>query len=294
MPTPTSTPSNLFPDNLDAQKAYLILLYSPYFEHTANMKLYEGDKTDYFKDQRFSTYVEYKGINHNEKNNLILEVTFPAQAVGGIIHRLFKIDKDLKKVTPVFREKNNILNPSFIKVQIPHTNKSFMIPNSFTVLNGDNLSFKQDTFAADAYLCSLGDWTDAYCKKLKEYLGGDVKTIAERYVSGYVISQKWDGLPHSWALDHVTWQGRTYRETLKEFPDFLGSETVTLGNNDFYKIGEGCCGDTSFSYLTKGFDENGALVLITFTVHGFHKEYIKEHPQIQTYPYLEEILRTMN
>lgn len=294
VPTPTLIPRILFPDNADAQKAYLILLYSPYFEQSVNMYLYEGDKTDYFRNQTVSTYVEYQGTQQDEKNSILLDVTFPAQAVGGILNRLFKIDIGLMKVAPVYSDKKDILNPSFTKVPIPHTNKSFMIPDSFKVINGENLSFEQNSLAANAYLCGLGDWRDIYCKKLQEYLGRDAEVIAERYFSGHVTTLKWEGLPHEWALDHVAWQGSTYRETMNKYSDFLGSVTITLGNNNFYKIGQGCCGDNSFSYLTKGFDENGASVLITFTIYGYHEENIKKHPQIQTYPYLEEILKTMN
>jgi len=301
VPTPTIVQQVLFPDNPNAENAMRLLSkskygYSPYVLDIKdkNRPLFDGINGH---SGNAIHYLEYQGTDTNNPEIHKFKVTFAMYPFASSLTEEFQVNLETNDVKPFFPSMalfDRILNPSLKKVQIPHTNKSLMLPDHFIIDSTEKtFVFSQSNNADMAEYCSHTP-EYPYCKEYAQYLGGTLEVIGQKRNLGVSVRIiEWEGTPHEWALDNVSWQGKSYRETIKEYPDFVDSATVTLGNNDFYKIREGCCGDRSYSYITKGFSDNGTPLLIIFRAVG-EQVRIEGQKGIRKMPYLEEILKTMN
>jgi len=292
---PSPKPGILFPNDPTVQKGYEYLITSSY-RKSGEIKIDNGNETDYYERgtmSGYSTFIRY--IEKDQKQGDVHQyevshIVFPI----GLIREKYDVNLRTKEVMPVFAssEKENILNPTLTRVQIPNTNKSLLLPTHFTINNDKTLFFKQSDLSINAFYCFQIKNATTYCQSLNTYLEETQELIAKKYISVGVRTLEWNSSPHEWALDNISYQGKTLRETIAEYKDYQVGPTTTIGNNDFYKIGEGCCGDTSFSYMTKGFADNGTPLLIIFRANGYMESDPKTH--VRTNQYLEELLKTMN
>lgn len=296
-PTPTIIQKILFPNNPDAERGMKILRNSKYGHPSYKLYSVENAKEYFDENQQPNFFLEFLGINPVNQYLYLYKITYPVYPIYTQFTEKYEVNIETKEVVPIFPTKNEletILDTTSKQIQIPGTNKSIILPSQFLItVSNQMLSFSQTNKYYEANLCL--NRQDEYCKEFREYLGSLLQTFGDpnKLLSVGVRTIKWAGTPHEWALDNVGWQGRTLRETLIEYPDFSLPETVTIGNNDFYKIGEGCCGDRTYSYITKGFDGSGTSLLIIFQATGEQKT-IDEKENRRTIPYLEEILKTMN
>lgn len=300
-PTPSPIQKVLFPSNPEAEKGMRDLKKSKY-GHPSYVLDIEDENRPLFDGINGNSgnaihYLKYLGSDMSNSHLLKYKVTYAMYPLSSSLTEEFHVNIELNEVKPLFPSMDiidSILNPVLKKVQIPNTNKSLMLPSHFIIKSEDKtLSFSQPRSADMIEFCSK-TLEYPYCKDYSQYLGDKLYTIGNNRSLGVNIRLiEWIGTPHEWALDNVSWQGSTYRETIRKYPDFIGSETATIGNNDFYKIGEGCCGDRSYSYITKGFGDSGTPLLIIIRATGKQVQ-IEEKDGIRRMPYLEEILKTMN
>lgn len=298
-PTPSPIQKVLFPDNPEAEKGMRILReskygYSPYVLDIKdeNRALFDGINGSGGNPIH---YIRFDGVDGTKDHKFVVSYTYYPNS--STISEEFSVNTLTSEVKPVFSSMElvtSVLKPILKKVQIPSTNKSLMLPSHFAIKSENTLlSFSQPKVVDILEYC-LQNLEYPYCKEYADFLGDNLSIIGKnRKLSVTIRVIQWTGTPHEWALDNVGWQGRTYRETIKEYPDFIGSESVTIGNNDFYKIGEGCCGDRTYSYMTKGFDASGKPLLIIFRAEG-EQIPVEGKEGVRRMPYLEEILKTMN
>lgn len=299
VPTPSPIQKVLFPNNPEAEKAMRLLRESKYGYSTYVLDVKDENRASFDGINGSSGnsihYLRYDGVDGNNQHKF--EVSYAFYPISSTVSEEFLVNTLTAEVQPIFSSMDmieSILNPELKKVQIPSTNKSLMLPSHFVIKSEDKeLNFSQPN-TTDIFELCYSNLEYPYCKDYAQYLGDKLSIIGKNRTLGANIRLiKWNGSPHEWALDNVGWQGRTYRETIREYPDFIGSETVTLGNNDFYKIGEGCCGDRTYSYITKGFDASGTPLLIIIRASGEQVQ-VGGKEGVRRMPYLEEILKTMN
>jgi len=274
-----------------------ILLSSDYGH--ASYKLFTQAKKELFSSAGESIFfLEFLGAN-SSSDELHYKVYWARYPISSELIEEYTVNIVTNKITPIFPsiiEINNVLISPIKQVRIPGTNKSISLPISFSIrFSEKGMSFNQPDIRDTAFVCAQ-QHENGYCQAYKAYLGDKLEQLGDigELISVSVRTVDWQGTPHEWALDNVGWQGKTLRETMVEYPNYSIPETVTIGNNDFYKIGEGCCGDRSYSYITKGFDDNGSPLLIIFQATNSESKEIDAKKNTRKIPYLERLLQTVN
>ncbi len=176
-----------------------------------------------------------------------------------------------------------------LQFTIPGTRHTLRVPSSYTVeLNKDGLHLSSSPLTQLAYICT--DRESPYCIEMRKVWGTRITTLASQYTSVTTRTVEWSGDIYAWITDHTMWQGSTEREWVARGKPKADYQTVIAGKT-YNKIGLGCCGDISYSYITKGTSTTGAPLLIIFTSVGSHR-WVTDTPE-HVAPNLEMILRTL-
>ncbi|MFC1755777.1 hypothetical protein ACFLZK_00075 [Patescibacteria group bacterium] len=196
---------------------------------------------------------------------------FGTAFVGKHSYLTFVVNVDENTVKPYFEDLENNENiEGDISVIVPNSNTKVDVPkkHSIEIDKEGKLIVKSNKLSFILNGCSYQSGYRGYkqsqlCIDLLEMLSEEqIEEIKSEtiHVSVRVVETNLD--QESWALDNVSYQGQTLRDLVElEGEEILG-EYVTFGNNEFYKIGEGCCGDNSVSYIYRE-PGNDRLIFIT-------------------------------
>ena len=176
-----------------------------------------------------------------------------------------------------------------LQFTIPGTRQTLRVPSSYAVeLNKEELRFNSSPLTQLAYICT--DRDSPYCIEMRKVWGTRVTALASQYTSVTTRTVDWSGEIYAWISDHVSWQGSTEREWVARGQQKTNHQTI-IANRTYYKLGLGCCGDITYSYITKGTSPMGTPLLIIFTVEG-NQRFIDNSAE-RIAPNLEKILGTL-
>ncbi|MEI7653615.1 MAG: hypothetical protein WCJ70_05100 [bacterium] len=176
-----------------------------------------------------------------------------------------------------------------LQFTIPGTRQSIKVPSSYIVeLTRDGLHLNSSPLTQLAYICT--DRDSPYCIEMRKVWGTRVTALASQYTSVTTRTVDWSGEIYAWISDHVSWQGSTEREWVARGQQKRNHQTI-IANRTYYKLGLGCCGDITYSYITKGTSPMGTPLLIIFTVEG-NQRFIDNSAE-RIAPNLEKILGTL-
>lgn len=277
-------------------------------------------KSKYLKDfdPSLKLSVDFRGmkwIDGQETRERLYYVSWDPQGPGSLGKYQFIVNSEKKTVEPYFwflNQKDDILNSQKTNLfTIPNTKTTINLPSYLTItykknyseinakndidtILGEVLNIDSPDISKESYWCTIYtpvNKDNNYCPLLSKALGGEnnLKETAKKQIDVLISSTEFNGTPYEWALDHAVYQGSTLREIEKD--GFKGGQTIKLGENEFYAIGLGCCGDTSYDYIIQSKDIKGKSILIFFHVNGY-EEREKDNDNYRHYPLLESILST--
>ncbi len=277
-------------------------------------------KSKYLKDFDRSTKIsiDFRGMKWSggqETRERIYYVSWDPRGPGSLGKYQFIVNSEKKTVEPYFwflSQKDDVLNSQKTNLfTIPNTKTTINLPQYLTItykknyseinaindvptILGEVLNINSPDISKESYWCTISTLVkkdNDYCPLLSKALGGDdnLEKIAKKQIDVLVSSIEFNGTPYEWALDHAIYQGSTLREL--ERSGYKSGQTIKLNENEFYAIGLGCCGDTSYDYIIQSKNLEGKPILIFFHVNGFEKRE-KNNGNDRHYPLLESILRT--
>ena len=169
--------------------------------------------------------------------------------------------------SPVKETQNEII--------IPNTDRTIRISNIYDIeINSEGTVEISGTETATALTMCKKDPDALYCQELYSQITQEfIKEMLNYYISVDIRTIETALQPEGWILDHIAYQGKLIRELKELYPEDTYGERIQIGNISFFKIREGCCGDSRISYFYKDPKED---ILIVFRERGSNQTALEE------------------